>query len=115
FNGFMRLARFLSRIVLSLAALSRIGLSTAYAADRPNIIVILADDLGYGDLKCYNPDSKIPTPTLDRLASQGMRFIDAHASDSLCTPSRYSLLTGRYCFRSRLKNGVLPPWGSTLI
>src|SRR5205807_5786748 len=100
---------------VTLSALARMFESTVYAADKPNIIVILADDLGYGDLKCYNVDSKIPTPSLDRLASQGMRFTDAHASDSLCSPSRYSFLTGRYCFRSRLKNGVLPPWGSTLI
>jgi arylsulfatase A-like enzyme len=83
--------------------------------DRPNVVVILADDLGYGDLGVYNPDSKIPTPHLDRLAAAGMRFTDAHASDAVCTPSRYSLLTGRYAFRSRLKSGVLPPWGAPLI
>ncbi len=83
--------------------------------DRPNILYILADDLGYGDLGCYNPESKIPTPTLDRLAAEGMRFTDAHAPDAVCTPSRYGLLTGRYCFRSRLKSGVLGPWGAPLI
>src|SRR5215469_710560 len=81
----------------------------------PNIVFILADDLGYGDLGCYNGDSKIPTPHLDRLASQGMRFTDAHAPASVCTPTRYALLTGRYCWRSRLKVNVLGPWGSTLI
>ncbi len=81
----------------------------------PNIICILADDLGYGDVGCYNPQSKIPTPNLDRLAGEGIRFTDAHAPDSLCTPSRYGLLTGRYCFRSHLKAGVLPPWGAPLI
>jgi arylsulfatase A len=81
----------------------------------PNIVVILADDLGYGDLGCYNKDSKIPTPNLDRLASEGMRFTDAHAPSSVCTPTRYALLTGRYCWRSRLKQGVLAPWGNTLI
>jgi arylsulfatase A len=78
------------------------------AADqRPNIVVILADDLGYGDLGCYNPKSKIPTPHLDRLASQGTRFTDAHTPSSLCTPTRYGLLTGRYCWRTSLKRGVL--------
>lgn len=65
----------------------------------PNIVVILADDLGYGDIGCYNDQSKVPTPNLDRLAHQGMRFTDAHAPSTVCTPSRYSLLTGRMAFR----------------
>ena len=82
---------------------------------RPNIVYILADDLGYGDLGCYNKDSKIPTPNLDRLAAEGMRFTDAHAPTSVCTPTRYALLTGRYSWRSRLKHDVLGPWGATLI
>jgi arylsulfatase A-like enzyme len=85
------------------------------APEKPNIVYILADDLGYGDLGCYNKNSKIPTPHLDRLASQGMRFTDAHAPTSVCTPTRYAILTGRYCWRSRLKRGVLLPWGATLI
>lgn len=89
--------------------------SAAAAAERPNLVVILADDLGYGDLGCYNPQSKIPTPNLDRLAAEGLRFTDAHAPDAVCTPTRYGLLTGRYAFRSRLKSGVLPPWGAPLI
>jgi arylsulfatase A-like enzyme len=84
-------------------------------APRPNILYILADDLGYGDVGCYNRESKIPTPRLDILAAQGMRFTDAHAPDAVCTPTRYGLLTGRYCFRSRLKSGVLGPWGAPLI
>lgn len=83
--------------------------------EKPNIIYILADDLGYGDVGCYNAASKIPTPYLDRLAGEGMRFTDAHAPDAVCTPTRYGLLTGRYCFRSRMKSGVLPPWGAPLI
>lgn len=74
---------------------------------RPNIVLILADDLGYGDLSCYNPQSKIPTPHLDHLASQGMRFTDAHSASAVCSPSRYTLLTGRYSWRSRLQRGVL--------
>ncbi len=75
-------------------------------SDRPNIIFIMADDMGYGDVGCYNPESKIPTPNMDQLADEGMRFTDAHSSSSVCTPSRYSVLTGRYCWRTRLKHGV---------
>lgn len=65
----------------------------------PNIVVILADDLGYGDVSCYNADSKIPTPHLDRLARDGMRFTDAHSPCTVCTPTRYSLMTGQMAFR----------------
>jgi arylsulfatase A len=75
-------------------------LSPAQAASHPNILLILADDLGYGDLGCYNPESKIPTPHLDKLASQGMRFTDAHSPATVCTPTRYSLMTGGLCFRT---------------
>jgi arylsulfatase A-like enzyme len=82
---------------------------------KPNVLYILADDLGYGDVGYLNPESKIATPNIDRLASQGIRFTDAHDPTALCTPTRYSILTGRYCWRSRLKNGVLLPWGSPLI
>jgi arylsulfatase A len=80
-------------------------MSTGHA--HPNIIFIFADDMGYGDVGCYNPQSKIPTPNMDRLAQEGIRFTDAHSSDSVCTPSRYAVLTGRYCWRSRLKARVL--------
>jgi arylsulfatase A-like enzyme len=73
----------------------------------PNIIFILADDLGYGDVHCLNPGGKILTPNLDRLAAEGMIFTDAHSTSSVCTPSRYSLLTGRYNWRSRLQHDVL--------
>jgi arylsulfatase A-like enzyme len=82
---------------------------------KPNIVFILADDLGYGDLGCYNKESKIPTPNLDRLAGEGMRFTDAHAPTSVCTPTRYAILTGRYSWRSRLQFGVLGPWDRPLI
>src|SRR5262245_51938486 len=88
----------------------------AAAASRPpNILYILADDLGYGDVKCLNPDGKIPTPHLDRLAAAGMKFTDAHSSSSVCTPTRYGILTGRYNWRSSLKNGVLEGFGKPLI
>ncbi|MFN0121913.1 MAG: sulfatase family protein [Blastocatellia bacterium] len=85
------------------------------ARQRPNIVIILADDLGYGDLGCYNPQSKIPTPRLDELARQGLRFTDAHSPSAVCTPTRYALLTGRYPWRSRLKTGVLRPYDPPLI
>ena len=74
----------------------------------PNIILFLADDLGYGDISCLNPDSKIHTSNIDRLAAEGMKFTDAHATSAVCTPSRYGILTGRYNWRSRLKRTVLP-------
>ena len=75
----------------------------------PNIVYVLADDLGYGDIEIYNPESKIPTPNLDELALNGLRFTDAHSNSAVCTPTRYGTITGRYSFRTRLKSGVL--WG----
>ena len=78
-----------------------------FAADKPNIVLILCDDLGYGDVKCNNPAGRIATPNIDRLAAAGLRFTDAHSTSSVCTPTRYSLLTGRYNWRSRLQSGVL--------
>ena len=107
---------------LLLLAVGAVSLTNAGAAvselnppGRPNIVLILADDLGYGDLSCQNPDSRIRTPRLDRLASEGARFTDAHAPSALCTPSRYSLLTGQHCWRTRLKSGVLNMWDEPLI
>ena len=75
-------------------------------AARPNIVYILADDLGYGDVRCFNPRSKIATPSIDGLARQGMMFTDAHSGSSVCTPTRYGILTGRYAWRTRLKASV---------
>ena len=93
--------------IVSILALLAISLSSQ-AADKPNIIYILADDLGYGDVHCLNPKrGKIETPNLDKLAAQGIAFTDAHGSSSVCTPSRYSILTGRYNWRSQLQEGVL--------
>lgn len=75
---------------------------------KPNVLYILADDLGYGDVHCLNPQrGKIATPHLDRLAAQSMTFTDAHSGSSVCTPTRYGLLTGRYAWRTRLQSGVL--------
>ena len=76
------------------------------AVDRPNIIVIYTDDQGFGDASCLNPDAKFQTPNLDRLASEGIAFTNGHSSDTVCTPSRYGLLTGRYSWRTSLKRGV---------
>jgi len=90
-----------------LAACSPPESSTTTLPARPNILLILADDLGYGDIGAYNPESRIPTPNLDRLADEGVRLTDAHSPSSVCTPTRYALLTGRYAWRSRLKRGVL--------
>ncbi len=84
-------------------------------ASLPNIVVILADDMGQGDLSCYNPSSAWRTPNLDRLASEGLRFDDAHSPSSVCTPTRYALLTGRYAWRGRLKRGVLTGASPSLI
>ncbi len=81
----------------------------------PNIIIILADDLGYGDPEVYNPTSKIPTPHINQLAGSGMRFTDAHTPSSVCTPTRYGLLTGRYAWRTALKKSVLWAWDPPLI
>lgn len=77
-----------------------IGLAfSAQAMEKPNVLILYADDLGYGDLGCYNKNSKIPTPHLDQLAADGMRFNDGHSSSGICTPSRYALLTGRHHWR----------------
>ena len=94
-----------------------LALAAVRGAERPpNILVILADDLGYGDIRAYNPTrGKIPTPHLDRLAAEGMRFTDAHSSSGVCSPSRYALLTGRYHWRTRLQSGIVGVFGEPLI
>ena len=98
-----------------IVCLSALALATAAQAARPNIVLILADDMGYGDVQALNPKSKIPTPHLNRLAREGMTFTDAHSPSAVCTPTRYGVVTGRYCWRSRLKRGVLNGYGSHLI
>jgi len=101
---------------VALAAAAFFAAAVVHAAERPNILVIYADDLGYGDVQCNNPDrSKIPTPHIDRLAADGMRFTDAHSSSGVCSPSRYTLLTGRYHWRTRLKSGIVGLWEKPLI
>ncbi len=98
-------------VVITIAcALGATGCRSAPpSADQPNIVLILADDMGQGDPSVYNGSSKIPTPHIDRLADEGIRFTDAHTPSSVCTPTRYGLLTGRYAWRTSLKSGVL--WG----
>src|SRR5437879_4043976 len=93
------------RYLLAVAGLAWLlaAVPAGAAEPRPSIVCILADDLGYGDVKTLNPAGKIPTPHLDRLAAAGMVFSDAHSGSSVCTPTRYGLLTGRYAWRSRLK------------
>lgn len=94
-----------------------LGLSaSSFAANKPNILILYADDLGYGDVHCYNPErGKIATPNIDSLASQGMRFTDGHSSSGVCSPSRYTLLTGRYHWRTKLQNGIVNVFGDPLI
>ncbi|EMI16197.1 arylsulfatase A [Rhodopirellula maiorica SM1] len=86
------------------------------ASNKPNIVYILADDLGYGDVQCLNPErGKIATPQMDQLAAEGMVFTDAHSSSSVCTPTRYGILTGRYNWRTRLQRSVLYGYSPPLI
>ncbi|PXA03540.1 arylsulfatase [Coraliomargarita sinensis] len=82
---------------------------------KPNLVYIICDDLGYGDVSAFNPEGKIATPNIDRLADEGMMFTDAHTTSSVCTPTRYNVLTGRYNWRTDLKSGVLNGYGPPLI
>ncbi|MCB9384762.1 MAG: arylsulfatase [Bryobacterales bacterium] len=85
------------------------------SAQKPNIVFILADDMGFGDVQALNPRSTIPTPNLNRLSREGMTFVDAHTGSAVCTPTRYGLVTGRYSWRGSLKKGVLNGYGKPLI
>src|SRR4051812_22108323 len=87
-----------------------IDLKAQVKTGKPNIIFILADDLGYGDVSALNTNGKIRTPNIDALAASGMTFTSAHAPVAVCSPTRYGFLTGRYAFRSALKKGVLKPY-----
>lgn len=98
-----------------LVAFCLLEVSSFAAEPPPNIVLILADDLGYGDLGCYNPESKVTTPNLDRLAKEGMRFTDAHSPSTVCTPSRYSVMTGRMCFRTGYRGVFTGVGGPSLI
>src|SRR6187455_396642 len=100
------------RFPLRLLALGALATGFAHAAP-PNIVCILSDDMGYGDP--HHAGGKVPTPHLDRLVSEGMRFTDAHTSSAVCTPTRYGLLTGRYNWRTRLQEWVLACYEPPLI
>lgn len=103
-------------LIPTLAALLATALAAAAPSNRPNLVVILADDLGYGDVQILNPQrGRIATPHFDRLAREGMTFTDAHSGSSVCTPTRYGLLTGRYAWRTRLQRGVLDNYVEPLI
>jgi arylsulfatase A len=91
------------------------GLASCRRVASPNIVIIMADDMGYGDAGCYDPASRIPTPSIDRLAAQGALFTDAHSPSAVCTPTRYGLLTGRYAWRTWLKRGVVGGYTPPLI
>ncbi len=91
----MKAVCFAITVVITLGAVGR----TLAEPETPHILLILADDLGYGDVGCYNPESRVPTPNLDRLAAEGMRFTDAHSPATVCTPTRYTLMTGQMAFR----------------
>ncbi len=103
-------------IIASLISVASLATAAETQSAKPNVVYILCDDLGYGDVQCLNPQrGKIKTPNLDRLAAQGMTFTDAHSGSSVCTPTRYGLLTGRYAWRSRLQSGVLDGYVEPLI
>jgi len=102
--------------IVSVCAFGDFALATAVQQpQQPNIVVILADDLGYGDVGCYNSESKVSTPNLDRLASQGIRLTDAHSPSTVCTPTRYSLLTGQMAFRINYRGVFAGAGGPCLI
>ena len=102
-----------ARIALLLFAFA-FSASMALSAERPNVVFIISDDQGYPDLGCIG-NKPLITPNLDKLATQGMRFTDAHTAAAVCTPTRYAILTGRYAWRSPLKRGVIEPWGKPII
>ena len=103
--------------IAALCAVGLYGPATVWAFEtsQPNVVIILADDMGYGDVRALNPNSRIATPHLDQLAADGMLFTDGHSPSAVCTPTRYALLTGRYCWRSRLKRGVLGGYSEPLL
>jgi arylsulfatase A-like enzyme len=101
------------RILYSLAFGLFVCISNA--STRPNIVIMLADDMGHGHVSCLNPKSKIQTPNIDRLAKQGITLVDAHSGSAVCSPTRYGILTGRYAWRTRLVRGVLGPYDPPLI
>lgn len=106
----------LSIVALQATAPGAFADSSMQASKRPNIVLILADDMSYDSVSAFNPKmGNLKTPNIDRLVQEGMSFTDAHSGSSVCTPTRYGLLTGRYCWRTRLKSSVLWEWGAPLL
>lgn len=106
----------MKNFLLILTSVTFPGAVQAADVSRPNIVYVLCDDLGYGDVHCLNPERcKIATPQIDRMAAAGMTFTDAHSSSSVCTPTRYGVMTGRYNWRTRLQSGVLQGYSEPLI
>ena len=102
----------MKKYLLGLALSSALSLFASTEKSQPNIVVIYADDMGYGDLACQNSESKLKTPNLDKLASEGIRFTDGHSSSGICTPSRYALLTGNYHWRRM--HGIVGSFGDSV-
>lgn len=102
-------------MVIAIGLLFNANPGLAQKKQKPNIIYILADDMGYGDVHALNKNAQVHTPNLDRLVNQGMSFTDAHSGSAVCTPTRYGVITGRYAFRSSLKKGVLSGYSPALI
>ena len=113
----MNRRRFLKKMGIAAAACTGYSLASQCAKQKklPNIVYILADDMGYGDLSCLNPNSALKTKNMDQLAKQGIIFTDAHSGSAVCTPTRYGVLTGRYAWRTRLKKGVLRGYSRSLV
>jgi len=110
----------ISRLLFSIIFFTGAGIATSRSIAQkkqspPNVIFILADDMGYGDIKKLNASAQVNTPNLDRLADEGAAFLNAHSNSAVCTPTRYGILTGRYAFRSSLKKGVLNGYSPMLI
>jgi len=105
-------------VLFSIASINSFAIepaATESVSSRPNIVVIMADDMGYGDVQRLNPVSTVATPSLNKLAGEGVTFTDAHSPSGVCTPTRYGLICGRYCWRTRLKNGVLGGYSKPLV
>ncbi len=102
----------MNNIKIGLVGITSLFVTNSFA-QKPNIVILYADDMGYGDLAVQNPESKIPTPNLDRLAQEGVRFTNAHSSSGICTPSRYALLTGKYHWRKF--HDIVNSWGASVI
>ncbi|MDO7172363.1 sulfatase family protein [Mariniflexile sp. AS56] len=114
----MKIVRVLLVLILIVSCQAKKGLkkeTIVSSTNAPNIVYILADDMGYGDVSALNPESGIQTPNMDKLIEEGMHFTDAHTNSSVCTPTRYGILTGAYAWRSRLKKGVLNGYDPSLI